>query len=145
MGEKYTHILVALDFSDSDASVLARGTQLAQQNAASLTLVHVLEPTPLVPLDEIPPLEAVELNELKERRARANLEALQEKIKPLEAQVRLEVGMPKHQMVRLAREVGADLIVIGSHGRHGIQLLLGSTANGVLHLAECDVLAVRVK
>ena len=39
---------------------------------------------------------------------------------------------------------GADLIVVGSHGRHGLALLLGSTANGVLHGATCDVLAVRV-
>jgi universal stress protein A len=37
-----------------------------------------------------------------------------------------------------------DLVVVGSYGRHGLQLLLGSTANGVLHLAACDVLAVRV-
>ncbi|MCP4009678.1 MAG: universal stress protein, partial [Proteobacteria bacterium] len=34
---------------------------------------------------------------------------------------------------------------LGSHGRHGLGLLLGSTANGVLHLAQCDVLAVRVR
>ena len=39
----------------------------------------------------------------------------------------------------------ADLIVLGSHGRHGLALLLGSTANGVLHHAKCDVLAVRLK
>ena len=39
---------------------------------------------------------------------------------------------------------GADVIVVGSHGRHGLALLLGSTANGVLHGATCDVLAVRV-
>jgi universal stress protein A len=37
-----------------------------------------------------------------------------------------------------------DLVVVGSHGRHGLSLLLGSTANGVLHGAGCDVLAVRV-
>ena len=41
-------------------------------------------------------------------------------------------------------EAGADIIVVGSHGRHGLALLLGSTANGVLHGASCDVLAVRV-
>ena len=43
-----------------------------------------------------------------------------------------------------AHQIAADLIVVGSHGRHGIALLLGSTANGVLHGAPCDVLAVRV-
>ncbi len=41
-------------------------------------------------------------------------------------------------------EINADLIVVGSHGRHGFALLMGSTANGVLHGARRDVLAVRV-
>ena len=44
----------------------------------------------------------------------------------------------------LPSDIAADLIVIGSHGRHGLALLLGSTANGVLHGAPCDVLAIRV-
>ena len=48
------------------------------------------------------------------------------------------------QLGGVADEAGADLIVVGSHGRHGLALLLGSTANGVLHGAMCDVLAVRV-
>jgi universal stress protein A len=47
--------------------------------------------------------------------------------------------------VRIADENQADLIVVGSHGRHGIKMLLGSTANAVLHHAHCDVLAVRLK
>jgi universal stress protein A len=57
---------------------------------------------------------------------------------------RIEKGAPKQEIVRVADDEKAELIVIGSHGRHGLQLLLGSTANGVLHLAKCDVLAVRV-
>ena len=44
----------------------------------------------------------------------------------------------------MAKDIGADLIVVGSHGRYGLALLMGSTANGVLHGATCDVLAVRV-
>jgi universal stress protein A len=46
---------------------------------------------------------------------------------------------------RLARELRCDLVVVGSHGRHGLALLLGSTANDVLHGAQCDVLAVRLQ
>ncbi len=46
---------------------------------------------------------------------------------------------------QFAKQDNIDLIVVGSHGRHGLALLLGSTANGVLHGANCDVLAVRVK
>ena len=56
----------------------------------------------------------------------------------------LEFGNPVHDIVRMAEEQQIDLIIIGSHGRHGIRRLLGSTANGVLHHATCDVLAVRL-
>ena len=53
-------------------------------------------------------------------------------------------GRPETEIHALAEQIGADLIVVGSHGRTGLALLLGSTANGVLHGATCDVLAVRV-
>jgi universal stress protein A len=45
----------------------------------------------------------------------------------------------------MAEELDADLIVLGTHGRHGLGLMLGSTANAVLHGAPCDVLAVKVR
>jgi universal stress protein A len=54
------------------------------------------------------------------------------------------MGSPKLEIVRVAEENNVDLIIVGSHGKHGIALLLGSTANGVLHHAKCDVLAVRI-
>ena len=54
------------------------------------------------------------------------------------------VGMPDTEIHRFAQENAVDLIVVGSHGRHGFALLLGSTSTGVLHGAQCDVLAVRV-
>jgi universal stress protein A len=57
----------------------------------------------------------------------------------------LELGSAKLEIVRVAEENAVDLIVVGSHGRHGLALLLGSTANGVLHHAKCDVLAVRLQ
>jgi universal stress protein A len=44
----------------------------------------------------------------------------------------------------LAKQIGADLIVLGSHGRWGLELLLGTTTDSVLGAADCDVLAVRV-
>jgi universal stress protein A len=54
------------------------------------------------------------------------------------------LGQPEVEIHAKAEEIGADLIVVGSHGRYGLALLMGSTANGVLHGASCDVLAVRV-
>ena len=54
------------------------------------------------------------------------------------------LGKPEVEIHAKAEELGTDLIVVGSHGRHGLALLMGSTANGVMHGATCDVLAIRV-
>jgi universal stress protein A len=56
----------------------------------------------------------------------------------------LTYGQPRQEIHHLAKEKACDLIVVGSHGRHGLALLLGSTANDVLHGAPCDVLAVKL-
>lgn len=55
-----------------------------------------------------------------------------------------KVGPAKFVILEEAESLNADLIVCGSHGRNGLRLLLGSTANAILHGAKCDVLAVRV-
>jgi universal stress protein A len=57
---------------------------------------------------------------------------------------RVEIGNTGHTILRVADELGVDLILVGSHGRHGLAVLLGSTARSVLNGARCDVLAVRV-
>jgi universal stress protein A len=57
----------------------------------------------------------------------------------------LEIGGTGHTILRLAEALGIDLILVGSHGRHGLASLLGSTARTVLNGAKCDVLAVRIK
>ena len=57
----------------------------------------------------------------------------------------VKVGPAKFIILEEAEKMDADLIIVGSHGRHGIGLILGSTANAVLHSAKCDVLAVRLK
>src|SRR5690606_5705918 len=61
-----------------------------------------------------------------------------------EEQMQIAFGHPRQEIHRVATEFGCDLIVVGSHGRHGLALLLGSTANDVLHGAPCDVIAVRL-
>jgi len=53
------------------------------------------------------------------------------------------LGSARTSVVAHAKKINADLIVVGEHGRHGLSLLLGSTADGIIHHSECDVLAVR--
>ena len=56
----------------------------------------------------------------------------------------VRVGNTKSEIVQVAREIGADLIVLGSHERHGLAILVNRTDDTVLHAAPCDVLAVRL-
>ena len=57
--------------------------------------------------------------------------------------IHLVLGSTKHEVLSMAKDKQVDLIVAGSHGKHGLALLLGSTANAILNSAECDVLIVR--
>lgn len=144
MSTGYTHILVAVDFAPDNDAVLDRAVEIAQHYQAKLTLLHVVEYTESAYSGElVVPGDASMDKELLEH-AEQRMAEVREQVRMTNAETRVEMGTPKHEIVRIAEEEKVDLIVTGSHGRHGLQLLLGSTANGVLHLAKCDVLAVRV-
>jgi len=140
----YRKILVAIDFSAKAAVVLDRAQEMADLHGAELVLLHVVEPVVLEPAyDTLPPFPVEIERELLDR-ARHELSSICAERGLDGAAARVEVGAPKAEILRVARESGTELIIVGSHGRHGVALLLGSTANGVLHGAFCDVLAVRI-
>lgn len=140
----YQHILAAVDISPQNTAVIDKALEVAHQNSARLTLVHVVEYTGTLYTGDIPLPEDLDLDQRLADQAEQKLAALIAE-RQLEGVGHLvEIGIPKREIVRIAEQKSVDLIVIGSHGRHGLQLLLGSTANGVLHQAKCDVLAVRV-
>lgn len=140
----YQNILLATDFSDDFGPVLSKATEIQQRNDAKLTLIHVVEYSGAIYTGEIPLPEDFDLDQRLVEQAEGRLKNMVEQHKLNNHSTQVEVGTPKREIVRVAEEQDVDLIIIGSHGRHGLQLLLGSTANGVLHLAPCDVLAVRV-
>ncbi len=76
--------------------------------------------------------------------ARDMLEPIAERLNIPEANIATPTGGVRREIIDYAQANEVDLIVLGSHGRHGLQLLLGSTANAVLHHANCDVLTVRI-
>ena len=86
----------------------------------------------------------LELEQQLLEQSRRQLEKLAEKYDISETEVIVEIGLTKAAITNAAIERNIDLIIVGSHGRHGVGLLLGSTANAVLHHAQCDVLAVRI-
>jgi universal stress protein A len=112
-----------------------------------LALLHVVDYLPPLSFaDDFTPSPAVVVDEGEMiERARASLERLAAEFRLGADTPRLVVvGSPKEEILRVAAERGIDLIVIGSHGRHGLGRLLGTTATAVLNDAVCDVLAVRI-
>ncbi len=142
----YNNVVIAIDFSPANKQVLARGMDIGRQHQAKLSIVHVVEYMP--PLDFgyepiiAPDWYSNEKDILKQAQKSLKQLVLEHDIDP-EHSIVLS-GNPKHEIIQFATEKQADLIVIGSHGRHGIQRILGSTAYPVLHNAPCDVLAVRI-
>ncbi|GAB2889787.1 universal stress protein [Microbulbifer echini] len=140
---KYQRILVGLDLSEESSQVLEKAAALAGAFNAELSLMHAIEPLTFAYGGDIP-MDLSEVQDQLQNQAKEQLQkaALSLNI-PTERQ-HVILGQPSTEIHRLAKELDVDLIIIGSHGRHGLALLLGSTSNGVLHGAKCDVLAVRV-
>lgn len=142
MGQ-YNHILLAADFNQESDIVEKRAAALKDTFAANLSIVHVLEPISIAYGGEFP-VDLGDLHKELEKQALHQLRDLGSRLGVPEDQQFLEVGITEKEILRVAQQSNVDLIVMGSHGRHGLALLLGSTANAVLHHAEIDVLAVRV-
>jgi len=142
--ERYENILIAVDLSGELDGPIQRAVARVG-SGATLSIVHVLEPTyfyyGIEPgIGTLPPNFEADMLE----RAKKQLAAVAARYNVPAARQYLDRGHAPTQILRLAKDKGIDLIILGSHGRHGWRLLLGSTANAVLHHAECDVLAVRM-
>ncbi len=145
--EGYQNILCVTDFSDYCRLAAERAVDIASYYDAELTLLHVVEHFPedrsnveIAPEDEDPMA-------FREERARASLVELGKHLgyDRLVQEVRFSTHSAKHEILRFAEQQNTDLIVVASHGHHGITPILGSTAYGVTHGASCDVLTVRAK
>jgi universal stress protein A len=125
--------------------VAEKARVLANKYQAKLSVIHVLDNIPMpdtnygtvIALDQIAPDELLEAEKIK--------------FMELGDQLAIDVvnrwmvwGIPTQEIINIADQEQVDLIIVGSHGRHGLALFLGSTANSVLHHAKCDVMAVRL-
>lgn len=135
--------LVPLDFSKGSEIALDYAVALARKNKARLTLLHV------VPAATGYPAEAMQfdLSSLMERDARQDLARLmkKKKLNPAAVQIVMRRGTsPAEIIAREAKKIRATMIIMGSHGRTGLQrLVLGSVAERTLRLAQCPVLVVK--
>lgn len=144
---KYNRILLALDFHGDNADIIEKGEDLAKSNDAELFLIHVNEPLAIAYAadgmswsDQVVSLEASLRKE-----AQTKMSEVASKLGVKADNCVIREGKPSSEIHRVVEDNDIDLIVMGTHGQSGLQLLLGSTANSVLHGVTCDVLAVRVK
>ncbi len=141
----YKHILLAVELSpESDHLIIQKTKEFIKQHQVQVTVIHVVEHYVNFGAAYAMP-GGIEVEQELIKNAEKMLQEIGSELKIPSSHIIVKSGAAKHVIVDEAKAVGADLIVVGSHGRHGVRLLLGSTANAVLHAAECDVLAVRVR
>ncbi len=137
---QYKKILFATDFSPASEAALKYATALARDSGATLVIAHVEE----LPL----PYVGGELYMAQPDYPNPEIKRMLEAIVPADSSVhyehRLVLGVASEDIVRIANEESADLIVIGTHGRSGLKrVLMGSVAEAVMRHASCPVLTLK--
>ena len=144
----YKTILVAVDATDEAEDVVRAARGVAADRNSTISAVTVIRPMADFYANLYSTLEDSADIAIEARAVERATEWLSDLVKRYEIDpggVNVAVGTPAVEVRRLAEKIGADVIVLGTHGRHGLGLMLGSTANAVLHGAPCDVLAVKVR
>ena len=142
----YQKILVAVDLTEEAEEVLAAAQNAARDNDANLFACSVIRPLARTygGLDMANVVSGMPFEEEMRTQATGKLINLGDEFGISSTDVYVRMGSPAAEIRALADEIQADLIVIGTHGRQGLGLLLGSTANAVLHGVGCDVLVIKI-
>lgn len=141
----YRHILLATDFSAYSELAAQRAIELSRQYDARLEVLHIIEEVAIYTDLYDPVIADIPLQDeaLKEQADSSMQKFIEKTGLPETISRHVEWGRPKWSIVSWARENEVDLVVLGSHGRHGLARLLGSVSSGVLHQSSCDVLVVK--
>lgn len=139
----YNNILVAIDINAPYKSIISKAIAICQ-TVEDISLLYVSLPSTYIR----PYLYGMEYKTINDGDrmvlAREKLAEIAREFGINQHNVIAKLGVPAQDIKEIANEKHVDLIVIGTHGRSGLKLLLGSTANAVLHGVKQDVLAVRV-
>ncbi|HET8761336.1 MAG TPA: universal stress protein [Nitrospiria bacterium] len=136
-------ILVPTDFSEGSQAALDYAVNLAKSFGSKIVLLHVIETTTYTMTEA---LQLVNVYEVVRTAVEPVLDQMVTDLQQQKLSVSRAVaqGASAHEIVSQAREVGADLIVMGTHGRRGVNhLMVGSVAERVVRTAACPVLTVR--
>jgi universal stress protein A len=143
----FDKILIAIDFSENSNYAFEYALTLARQFNAELTLMHVInEPVDLRGF-YVPHISFEQLEKEIEAGAVSMMEKFcQEKLAGFTGyQTAIITGIPYEEIIRKSQEISASLIVLGTHGRTGLDhIIFGSTAERVVRASTCPVLTIRL-
>ncbi|NOT84868.1 MAG: universal stress protein [Methylococcaceae bacterium] len=131
----YQHVLLAIDYSRQNLLIAKKAQQIAAQNNAKLSILHVIEHVTNDNDNLMADLLDAEQITLAEFAVDLGI---------VEANQWLRAGIPAKEIVTLAQEQAVDLIVIGAHNHQGILSLLGSPSSDTLQRTKCDLLSVHL-
>jgi nucleotide-binding universal stress UspA family protein len=139
----YRHILIPLENSDADETILAHIKPLARMTGARLLLVHVADGWVARNFDQ---LKLAESEEMKEDRVYLEKRSRELTEEGFQCEAMLALGEPSDEIIKLAREKDVDLIAMTTHGHRFVNdLLYGATADKVRHAVDVPVLLLKVK
>ena len=139
----YRRILVAIENSPADGTILAHVSELARLTGAELLLVHVADGWAARNFDQLKLRESEEMKTDREylERVRADLQT-----RGFTVETRLAMGDPATELIKVSEEQGVDLIAMSTHGHRLLgDILLGATADRVRHLVKVPVLLLRAQ
>jgi universal stress protein A len=139
----YQKILVAVDLGTTTDRLLAAAHGLMDDSGSELHVLHVVEPINISYGADIP-MDLSSIQDEIYEQASEQLTQFCESYGVPESHRHLAMGHPEAEIASAAKQLHVDVIAVGRHARYGLALLLGSTTDGVLHHAGCDVLAVHV-
>lgn len=135
-------ILIAHDGSKSSEKALKKAFQIAETFGSSLTVLSVI---PELYLTELMEIDRARILDTMTKETREMMEKIKAKSKhPKSLKTVIKQGDPADEILNAAEKMRADVIITGSHGRHGAQrFLLGSVSSKIVDHADCDVLVVK--
>ena len=139
----YSTVVLAADLTEESTLLAERMKQIVGDSPCTVHIVHVIEPLSSAYGGDVP-MDLSPVQDQIQEQAKVHLAEFALQLNVSEEHRHLIFGRPQSEIHRVAEEYNADLIVVGSHTRSGLARLLGSTANGVMDSAPCDVLAVHV-
>jgi universal stress protein A len=142
----YRQVMAAVELAKNGEPVVARAARIAELYGAELTLLHVIDSFPVDRSNAVIPPEDRDPLDYQREDASRQLAALADRagVGQCRREVTVSARKASREIPAIAADKGVDLIITGSHGPHGLGRLLGSTADGIVHRAQCDVLVVRL-